>query len=107
SQLDDYDIVSALKAWQHHDDFMLSNLSKMIINRDLLKIRLSDEKFPREELGNLLAGYSAITGLSAHDASYFVFKGKVKNQAYDNDAEPIRILKKDRSIEDVVAASDQ
>src|SRR5690606_1923774 len=36
SQLDDFDIISALKAWQHHNDFILSTLSKMIINRDLL-----------------------------------------------------------------------
>jgi HD superfamily phosphohydrolase len=107
SQLDDYDIVSALKAWQFHDDFVLSTLSRMIINRDLPKIRLSDEKFPKEELGNLLARYIRQSGLSAHDASYFIFKGKVRNQAYDNEAEPIRILKKDRVIEDVVAASDQ
>ncbi|MBP6374174.1 MAG: HD domain-containing protein, partial [Flavobacterium sp.] len=30
AQLDDYDIISAIKAWQFHDDFILSNLSKMI-----------------------------------------------------------------------------
>jgi hypothetical protein len=30
----------------------------------------------------------------------------MKNQAYNKDLEPIRILKKDRTIEDVVEASD-
>jgi HD superfamily phosphohydrolase len=54
SQLDDYDIVSALKSWQHHDDFILRSLSKMIINRDLLKVRLSSEKFPKQEIESLL-----------------------------------------------------
>jgi hypothetical protein len=33
----DFDIISALKAWQRQGDFILSSLSKMIINRDLLK----------------------------------------------------------------------
>ena len=39
SELDDYDIISAMKQWQHHTDFVLSNLCKMIINRDLLKLK--------------------------------------------------------------------
>jgi hypothetical protein len=33
AQLDDFDIISA-KAWQRQGDFILSSLSKMIINRD-------------------------------------------------------------------------
>jgi hypothetical protein len=41
------------------------------------------------------------------DASYFVFKGKIKNQAYNTDKEPIRILKKDKTIENIVDSSDQ
>ncbi|MDP2160463.1 MAG: HD domain-containing protein, partial [Flavobacterium sp.] len=50
AQLDDFDIVSALKIWQYEDDFILSTLSKMIINRDLLKIKLSDQKSEKEVL---------------------------------------------------------
>jgi HD superfamily phosphohydrolase len=107
AQLDDFDIVSALKAWQYHDDFILSSLSKMIINRDLPKIKLSSDKFPKEELTNYIAMLSKQNNISIHDAEYFVFKGKIKNQAYSKEAEPIRILKKDKTIEDVVEASDQ
>ena len=107
SQLDDFDIISALKEWQNHDDFILSSLSKMIINRDLLKIKLSSEKFPTDEIHQLLERFSKQNAVSVHDAHYFIFKGKIKNQAYSKDAEPIHILKKDKSIEDVVEASDQ
>ncbi len=107
SQLDDYDIVSALKSWQHHDDFILRSLSKMIINRDLLKVRLSSEKFPKQEIEGLLERFAAQHQLSKEEAGYFVFKGKIKNQAYSKEAEPIHIYKKDRTIEDVVEASDQ
>ena len=107
SQLDDYDIVSALKSWQHHDDFILSSLSKMIINRDLLKVRLSSEKFPKDQIESLLDRFAAQYQLSKEDAGYFVFKGKIKNQAYSKEAEPIHIYKKDRTIEDVVEVSDQ
>jgi len=107
SQLDDYDIIGALKSWQNHDDFILSSLSKMIINRDLLKIKLSSEKFSLEETQQLTDQFSKENNISQQDSSYFIFKGKIKNQAYSKDAEPIRILKKDKTIEDVVEASDQ
>jgi hypothetical protein len=32
ANLDDFDIISALKSWINNEDFILSNLSKMIIN---------------------------------------------------------------------------
>ncbi len=107
AQLDDFDVISALKEWQYHDDFILSSLSKMIINRDLPKVKLNSEKFPKEILENMTTRFIALHGVSQHEAQYFIFKGKIKNQAYNKDAEPIRILKKDRTIEDVVEASDQ
>jgi hypothetical protein len=107
AQLDDYDIISALKSWQNHDDFILSSLSKMIINRDLLKIKLDSKKFSREEMSQLIERFSNQANISLQDTNYFIFKGKIKNQAYSKDAEPIRILKKDKTIEDVVEASDQ
>jgi len=107
AQLDDFDIISALKNWQYHDDFILSSLSKMIINRDLSKVRLNSEKFPAEVLQEMSAAFAKKHNLSLQDTKYFIFKGKIKNQAYSKEAEPIRILKKDRTIEDVVEASDQ
>ncbi|WP_310558942.1 HD domain-containing protein [Flavobacterium sp.] len=107
SQLDDFDIISALKSWQKQDDFILSSLSKMIINRDLLKIKLSEEKVSTEELHVLKERFAAQNNISLTEAGYFIFKGKIKNQAYSKVAEPIRILKKDKTIEDVVEASDQ
>ena len=107
SQLDDFDIISALKSWQKQDDFILSSLSKMIINRDLLKIKLSSEKSATDDLIALKERFAAENNISLQDCSYFIFKGKIKNQAYSQEAEPIRILMKDKTIEDVVSASDQ
>ena len=107
SQLDDFDIISALKSWQRQDDFILSSLSKMIINRDLPKIKVIADKALLDEIGPMQERFAAENNLSIADTNYFIFKGKIKNQAYSKEAEPIRILKKDRTIEDVVEASDQ
>ncbi len=107
SQLDDFDIISAIKEWQFDDDFILSSLSKMIINRDLLKVKLNSEKFEKEEIESLKDVFCSQNNSSREEANYFIFKGKIKNQAYNKDLEPIRILKKDGTVEDVVEVSDQ
>ncbi len=107
ANLDDFDIISALKNWINNDDFILSNLSKMIINRDLLKIKLNSEKFSKADLETLQLEFSKDNQISIQDSNYFIFKGKIKNQAYSVQAEPIIILKKDNTVEDVVEASDQ
>ena len=107
SQLDDYDVLSAIKAWQFHEDFVLSRLCKMIINRDLLKIKMLEDKPSKDILDSYKASFMKLHDLTEKEVDYFVFKGKIKNQAYNKDSEPIRILKKDKTIEDVVQASDQ
>jgi hypothetical protein len=107
AQLDDFDIISSIKNWQLHDDFILSSLSKMIINRNLPKIKLNNEKFPKEVLEEMTTRFAKEQNITQQEAKYFIFKGKIENQAYSKDAEPIRILKKDKTIEDIVEASDQ
>lgn len=105
AQLDDYDIVSAMKDWQNHDDFVLSNLCEMIINRDLLKIKLKDKPIKTSELiaqSNLFMDKYKI---SKTEADYFVFKGKISNQAYQNKKQQINILLKSGKIKDIVKVS--
>jgi HD superfamily phosphohydrolase len=107
AQLDDFDIISALKSWVDHEDEILSSLSRRIINRDLFKIKVSSEKFSNDELLALIDTFSQAHNITREEAKYFIFKGKIKNQAYSKDVEPIHILKKDKTIEDVIEASDQ
>ena len=107
SNLDDYDVLGAIKQWQYHDDFVLSSLSKMIINRNLLKIELSEDKIDKTRWLGLKDKYAKQYDISDKDIEYFVFKGKIKNEAYSKSSEPIIILKKDNTLETVVEASDQ
>jgi hypothetical protein len=66
-----------------------------------------EEKANTEKLVDLKNKLSALYNISDKDATYFVFKGKLKNQAYNKESEPIRILKKDGTIENLVDSSDQ
>jgi len=105
--LDDYDVLGAIKSWQFHTDFVLSSLCKMIINRDLLKIVMLDEKPDTEKLDDLKSKLVALYPITEKEVAYFLFKGKLKNQAYNKESEPISMLKKDGTIENLVDSSDQ
>lgn len=107
SYLDDFDVMSAVKNWQFNADFVLSSLSKMIINRDLLKIQMLSDKPKKESLLTYKEKFVLKYKTTTLETDYFVFKGKIKNQAYNKESEPIRILKKDGSVEDVLDVSDQ
>ena len=107
SKLDDYDIISAMKVWQNHDDFVLRNLCEMIINRDLLKIKIRKERISNKSLDTHVKSLMEKHNISIQEAEYFVFTGEISNQAYQQQKQNINILYKNGKIEDIVKASDQ
>lgn len=106
SKLDDYDVVSAMKNWAEEDDFVLRNLCKMILNRDLLKVKLQNEEISEEFFQEKQLAFQKKHNLSLEEVEYFVFKEKVSHLAYDHQ-DPIKILYKDGSLKEVTQASDQ
>ena len=107
SNLDDYDIISAMKAWQFCDDFVLSHLSKMIINRTLLKIKIKNKKIKKENLQLHIQLLIDTYKITKKEAEYFVFIGEISNQAYQLNSQKISVLHKSGKIDDIVKASDQ
>jgi len=107
SKLDDYDIVSAMKEWISCDDFVLKNLCKSIINRDLLKVKLKKTPIESGKVEKHLEELQQKYKISKEEANYFVFKGSVSNLAYRDDVENINILYKNGKVSDVIKASDQ
>src|SRR5690606_7865197 len=78
SNLDDIDILSAMKGWSEEQDFVLSHLCQMLLNRNLLKIKVKKKpiKIALKEtyLENLMTKYK----LSRTEAEYFVFTGVIE-----------------------------
>ena len=106
SKLDDYDVLSAIKEWSYHSDIVLSRLSSMIVNRELLKIEIQDDEVPESYKDKILKSLVNQSDISINDAKYFVFVGEISNQAY-NKKIPIKILNKNKKLEDIAEASDQ
>lgn len=106
AQLDDVDVLSAIKSWQFHKDFVLSELCKMLINRNLLKTKMRDVPFSDHKIESHLKKYQKEKELSAEEAGYFVFSGQVENTAYNAKNQNIYILKRNGKLLDVAKASD-
>ena len=106
-QLDDIDIMSAIKEWQFHEDGILSEMSKRLLRRHLpkIKVQLTPVDFGLEQL--MRAQAAAVFGVEDEQIlNYFVHVGVLKNDAYKSDGGGIRIMKKDGSLVDVAEASD-
>ncbi len=106
AQLGDADIFTSIKVWQQHEDTVLSELSKRIVNRKLLKIRLSNRAFSNKRFEELTQKAMQIYQISEHEASYLVFKDKIYNSAYTYEGTQINILHKNGKVQNILNASD-
>ena len=107
STLDDYDIISAMKAWSLHDDFVLRELSLMLLHRDLLKIKLKKKPISEVKVAAKVSEVMQRHNLTEEEATYFVFQGLISNQAYDMRNDTINLITKTDKVIDVAKASDQ
>ncbi|WP_116768936.1 HD domain-containing protein [Maribacter litoralis] len=106
AKLDDIDILAALKEWQFSNDFVLASLCGMIINRKLLHIKVKKEPITESKYLSQLNKVKTQYNLTDEEASYFVFKGELRNKAYDRQHQTINILRKNGKITDVAKLSD-
>tara|TARA_B100000768_G_C11278853_1_gene377391 strand:+ start:1769 stop:3001 length:1233 start_codon:yes stop_codon:yes gene_type:complete len=104
-ELDDSDIICALKVWQHHDDVILSDLSKRIVHRNLFRIELRAEPFSATEVDAIISRVATQFNLEKEDAKQFVITDTIANSLYSE--EGITIQYKDGSTKDFAEASDQ
>ncbi len=106
ANLDDYDIWGAIKIWVTNQDKILSTLARMLLDRKLFKVMLSDEKVETEVLQNIKTKVKNQYQLKENELDYFFVKGATKNTAYETKNDQILILTKKRGILDITEASD-
>lgn len=106
SQLDDTDILGAIKVWQNCDDKVLSLLSKQLINRKLFKIEIGKEPFSAERIAFEKQTLKEHFELEDDQIGYFVHTDILTNNAYNEKRETINLLMKDGSVKDVSKAAD-
>jgi hypothetical protein len=106
TQLDDTDILSALKCWMDHEDFILSTLCKKIVRRDLFRTELRSVDFDVQELAYYKERAKDYFGLNDEEVEYFIYYQAIQNSAYSADKEPICIVNNKGQLIDIAEASD-
>lgn len=101
-KLDDTDIWAAIKAFENHTDFILSFLSKSLLERRLLKIDLRNKPINRNLLYDMQHRIREVYPfLTQEELTYLIFDGKEANRAYKKGKEEILILLNDGSTKPI------
>lgn len=107
-QLDDHDVMMAIKQWVQEDDAILRYLSSGLLNRRLFKTTLfRDQPTPevyRDCITRIRSNFSFVS--DEESASYMMHSGTVHNEAYADHGTGIHIRMKDGSLPDIAEASD-
>jgi uncharacterized protein len=100
-RLDDVDVLATIKGWMEHPDAVLSNLCTRLINRSLLKVKMSTEAPDPAQIRFYRNDVCSRLGISEEEAAYFVFEGEANNTTYNPIDESIQILFKNGVSKDI------
>ena len=105
-ELDDSDIWSAMKAWKHSDDKILSTLATDMLDRHIFKVEVHEEPVSEERILELQAIIAQKMNIPIEDAHYLMSLNTIQKDMYNVDDDSIAILYKDGTIRDISEASE-
>ncbi len=105
-ELDDTDILGAIKVWTKHEDHILSDLCRRLINRQLFRVKLTNEKPDEMIIREMEEATIKKAKIEPKDLHYYFQVGELENNAYDNASNRILIYRKTGEIVDLAEASD-
>ena len=105
-ELDDSDIWSAMKAWKHHNDKILSTLATDMLDRRIFKVEVHEEPVAEERLAELREDIAKRLGIDTEDAHYLMNVSTISKDMYNVDDDSIAILYKNGEVKDISEASE-
>ena len=105
-ELDDSDIWSAMKAWKHHSDKILSTLATDMLDRKIFKVEVHEEPITEDRIAELKEKIAQKLDISIDDAHYLMSVNTISKDMYNVDDDSITILYKDGSVRDISEASE-
>ncbi len=100
-EIDDSDIIFAIKQLVDSDDEVISLLSNGILNRNLLKIKLTNDRINSDYLKSLRRNVQQKYGIGSKITDWCVLTGEVSNSVFESVQGDIRILLNDGGVESV------
>ena len=105
-ELDDSDIWSAMKAWKHDDDKILSILATDMLDRKIFKVEVHEEPIPQERIDGLQQEIARKLDIPIEEAHYLMSLNTIQKDMYNVDDDSIAILYKNGEIKDISEASE-
>lgn len=105
-QLDDTDIWAAIKSWQFHPDFVLSTLSKGLLERKLFKIEMGNLEPDPQRMEAKTQAIMERFGIQREEAAYLTSLSSVSSNMYSEADDSIDILYNSGEIVPITKASD-
>ncbi len=105
-ELDDSDIWSAMKAWRHHPDKILSTLAADMLDRRIFKVEVHEQPIPQQRIDELQEQIAQQMGIAREDARYMMSINTIEKDMYSVDDDAIDILYKDGTIRNICDASE-
>lgn len=106
ANIDDTDIISAIKVWQTADDNLLSRLSTDLIERKLYKTVISKNEFTPERIQQEKEKISKHLNLKDNEIDYFFVNSKLVNSAYNKQVKQIKMVNRAGDLINLTQASD-
>jgi HD superfamily phosphohydrolase len=104
--LDDNDIISAIKVWKNSDDKVLRTLCTMLIDRVLPKVEISNNPFSQDFIELKKVETATKLNIKTEEATYFVVTGSMQNSAYSAEGDSLKIGLKNGSLKDLSETSE-
>ena len=106
-ELDDSDIWSAMKAWKHHKDKILSTLATDMLDRHIFKVEVSEEPVEESKIDAISCDIAARMSITPEEAKHYMMSlNKIQKDMYNVDDDSIAILYKNGEIRDISEASE-
>ncbi len=99
--IDDFDVMMAIKNWCKHEDAVLSFLCNGIIHRKLLKIKYSNTPFSDSDISTCKKRVMSKLTISEEDTNWLVYTGEATSSTYNIENEHIKILFKNGNVKDI------
>jgi hypothetical protein len=104
-QLDDVDVMAAIKQWAFHKDHVLKELCNRLIYRRLLKTKELPSSLSEEKRDAYQRQLAESMGWTIEETRYLFFERSLTNTAYNPESEMIKILFKDGELRDISEAA--
>ena len=106
-ELDDSDIWSAMKAWKHHKDKILSTLATDMLDRHIFKVEVSEEPVEESRIDAISCEIAAKMDITSEEARHYMMSiNTISKDMYNVEDDSIAILYKNGEIRDISEASE-